>query len=96
MSAPSDDFGLANNLARLLVTAEPAAPAPARALGSRAHHAATSGRDPRQLDTLARPSPRPVSRDARQAWLRAVVLARAAGDTELVAALEARLSPPRR
>ncbi len=94
-----DDFGLANNLARLLVTAEPAALRnPARALEISARITqATSGRDPRQLDTLALAfAASGQSEDARQAWLRAVVLARAAGDTELVAALEARLSPPRR
>ena len=71
---------------------------PARALEISARITqATGGRDPRQLDTLAlafAASGQPE--DARQAWLRAVELARAAGDAELVAALEARLSTPRR
>lgn len=94
-----EDFGLANNLARLLVTAEPPTLRnPARALEISARITqATGGRDPRQLDTLAlafAASGQPD--DARQAWTRAADLARAAGDAELVAALEARLSAARR
>jgi protein O-mannosyl-transferase len=94
-----DDLGLANNLARLLVTAEPATLRdPARALEISARITqATGGNDPRQLDTLAlafAASGQPD--DARQAWTRAAELARAAGDAELASALDARLSAPRR
>ena len=90
-----DDFGLASNLARLLLTAEPPSlrdPAKALALASQVT-ALTGGRDPRLLDTLALAlAATGQSADARQALDRAVTLAREAGDDELAAALEQRLT----
>ncbi len=94
-AAHPDDFGLANNLARLLLTVEPPTlrdPAKALALAGQVT-ALTGGRDPRLLDTLAlafSASGQPL--DAREALARAVTLARESGDAELAAELEQRLA----
>jgi protein O-mannosyl-transferase len=90
-----NDVGLASNLARLLLTAEPASlrdPANALAIAARFTQM-TGGRDPRLLDTLAMAftaAGQPV--DARQALERAVSLARDAGDADLTATLARRLA----
>ena len=94
-AAHPNDFGLANNLARLLLTAEPPSlrdPAKALALSGQVT-ALSGGRDPRLLDTLAMAftaAGQPV--DARQALERAVSLARSAGDTDLTETLTRRLA----
>ncbi len=90
-----NDVGLANNLARLLLTAEPVSlrdPGHALAIAAQLTQM-TGGRDPRLLDTLAMAfaaAGQPV--DARQALERAVSLAREAGDAELTATLTQRLA----
>ena len=90
-----NDVGLANNLARLLLTAEPASlrdPGNALAIAAQLTQT-TGGRDPRLLDTLAMAftaAGQPV--DARQALERAVSLAREAGDADLTATLAQRLA----
>ena len=90
-----NDIGLANNLARLLLTAEPSSlrdPGNALAIAAQLTQM-TGGRDPRLLDTLAMAfaaAGQPV--DARQALERAVSLAREAGDADLTATLAQRLA----
>jgi len=90
-----NDVGLANNLARLLLTAEPVSlrdPSNALAIAAQLTQM-TGGRDPRLLDTLAlafTAAGQPV--DARQALERAVSLARDAGDADLTATLAQRLA----
>ena len=95
VAAHPDDFGLAANHARLLLTAEPSSlrdPQRGLALAARAAQA-TGMRDPRLLDlvglgfaAVGQPA------DARQAWTRGAALAREAGDTNLAAAIGARLA----
>ncbi len=94
-TAHPNDIGLANNLARLLLTAEPPSLRdPGNALAIAAQLTTlTGGRDPRLLDTLAlafAAAGQPV--DARQALERAVGLARDAGDAALAGELERRLA----
>ncbi len=88
-----DDPALAGNLARLLLTAEPATlrdPARGLALAARAAQA-TGMREPRLLDTLALGFVAAGQRaDARQAWTRAIALASEQGDVELADALTRR------
>ncbi len=89
------DRTTAGNLARLLVTAEPATlrdPDTALALVAQLNDA-TGGRNPRVLDTLAL-ALAATGRigDARQALERAVSLAREAGDADLTATLAQRLA----
>ena len=89
----------AGNLARLLVTAEPATlrdPDVALALAAQLNDA-TGGRDPRVLDTLALAlAATGRTSDAAQALDAAVALAREAGDADLAATLaQRRASLPR-
>ena len=90
-----NDIGLANNLARLLLTVEPASlrdPGNALTIAAQLTQM-TGGGDPRLLDTLAMAfaaAGQPV--DARQALERAVSLAREAGDADLTATLAQRLA----
>ncbi|MEP7116716.1 MAG: hypothetical protein ABI880_04000 [Acidobacteriota bacterium] len=93
-AAHPDDLGLANNLARLLLTAEPPTLRdPTTALSIAAQINQMNGAtNPRLLDTLAlalTASGHPDS--ARQALTRAVSLAREAGDAALAAELRQRL-----
>lgn len=93
------NLALTGNLARLLVTAEPATlrrPDEALALAAELNER-TGGRDIRVLDTLAlalAATGRP--RDAAAALGVATALARESGDTTLAAALERRLAALRR
>ena len=98
-SVTRPEIGLANNLARLLVTIEPASrrqPERALALAARANEIA-GGNDPRVLDTLALALAATGRRaEAAEALTVAIALAREAGDANLVAALSARLALLRR
>lgn len=90
-----NDFGLAGNLARLLLTVEPPSLRdPGKALAIAGQLTAFSGgHDPRLLDTLALAfSAAGQPADARQALERAASLARDGGDTALAAELTARLA----
>ncbi len=94
-----DEQATAGNLARLLVTAEPATlrdPDTALALAAQLNDA-TGGRDPRVLDTLALAlAATGRTRDAAQALDAAIALARDAGDADLTATLaQRRASLPR-
>lgn len=88
-----DDLALTGNLARLLVTAEPATlrnPEEALALAAQLNDR-TGGRDVRVLDTLALAlAATGRSRDAAEALSVAAALARDAGDAPLAAAFDAR------
>lgn len=94
-AAHPDDIGLANNLARLLLTADPPSLRdPKTALDIAAQINQMNGaQDPRLLDTLAMALAATGSpATARQALERAVTLARDAGDRDLAADLTARLN----
>ncbi|MFN8059637.1 MAG: tetratricopeptide repeat protein [Vicinamibacterales bacterium] len=92
-TAHPDDVGIANNLARLLLTSDDTAlrdPIGALALAEDAA-AKTGGRDPRVLDTLALAFEASGRRDRALATLAdAIATARAEGDGSLVAELERR------
>lgn len=87
------DVGLANNLARLLVTVEPASlrqPTRALELAARANDA-TGGRDPRVLDTLALALAATGRRkEAADALDAAAAFARESGDTTMAEELTRR------
>jgi predicted Zn-dependent protease len=87
------EVGLASNLARLLVTVEPASlrdPARALQLAARANDA-TGGTDPRILDTLALALAATGRRqDAADALAAAVAFARESGDDAMAAELSRR------
>jgi tetratricopeptide (TPR) repeat protein len=87
------DVGLTSNLARLLVTIEPASlrqPDRALELAARANDA-TGGRDPRVLDTLALALAATGRRnDAADALGAAIAFARQSGDIALTGELERR------
>jgi tetratricopeptide (TPR) repeat protein len=87
------EVGLASNLARLLVTVEPASlrdPARALQLAARANDA-TGGTDPRILDTLALALAATGRRqDAADALAAAVAFARESGDAAMAAELSRR------
>ncbi len=87
------DVGLANNLARLLVTVEPASlrqPSRALELAARANDA-TGGSDPRVLDTLALALAATGRRkEAADALDAAIAFARESGDIALVTELSRR------
>jgi Flp pilus assembly protein TadD len=93
------DIGLAANLARLLVTIEPASlrqPARALELAVRANDA-TGGRDPRILDVLALALAATGRRnDASEALDVAVAVARESGDVEMASELSRRRQALRR
>ena len=88
-----DDLSLAMNLARLLLTAEPAAarnPMAALAIAARVNDT-TGGRDPRVLATLAEAlAATGRSRDAAQAWDVAITVATESGDATMAADLRRR------
>jgi tetratricopeptide (TPR) repeat protein len=87
------EVGLTSNLARLLVTVEPASlqdPIRALQLAARANDA-TGGRDPRVLDTLALAlAATGRRRDAAEALDVAIALARESGDAAMAAELSRR------
>ena len=88
-----DDLSLAMNLARLLLTAEPAtARNPMAALEIAAQvNDRTGGRDPRVLATLAEAlAATGRSRDAAQAWDVAIAVATESGDAALATDLRRR------
>lgn len=91
----ADDAGVTNNLARLLLTAEPPSlrdPARALALASDLDRLG-GGRDPRLLDTLAlAQAANGRAADARATWMRALQIARQAGDTALAGEFTRRLA----
>ena len=94
-----DDLSVAMNLARLLLTAEPATarnPIAALEIASRVNDT-TGGRDPRVLATLAEAlAATGQARDAAQAWNVAIAVAIESGNAPLAADLRRRRSAPGR